>query len=196
MSKKFAITAFFLLILFASAPIKSFAILNDFEASEIFSADSAKILTKEAKIIIKGEVKSVKLSKGINDVIYARASVLVNEVIKGKVAKKNITVEYKEGETDDFGLLTKNTPSFEQGEVVILFLTNSFWRKNVYYLVGDASGKYAICADDTVVVRYSCDEENQEAENIISDEILKTEIATADKKETLEELLSEIKNVE
>lgn len=167
MNKKLTITIFSLLFLLAFAPIKSFAVLNDFESSEMFSDDSTKTLTKESKMIIKGEVKSVKSSKGINNVVYTRAYVLVNEVIKGKIAKKNIIVEYKEGEiniADSFNLLelkTETAPSLKQGEEVILFLTNSFWRKNVYYLVGGSSGKYAICSDNTVKIGSSCDEENE-----------------------------------
>lgn len=203
MSKKLAIAVFFLLFSSILAPTTSFAVLNDFGDSEIFSSDSAKILTKEAKVIIKGEVKSVNLSKGINDVVYARASVSISETIKGKVAKKNIVVEYKKDETDsadDFDFSEKeNAPSLKQGEDVILFLTNSFWRKNVYYLVGGFSGKYAICADNTVIVGYSCDEEKQDDENVSDDNENKDENtagSTDAKKETLGELLGEIKTAE
>lgn len=209
MNKKFTITAFFLLFLFALAPTKSFAILNDFVYSEIFSADSTKMLTKEAKIIIKGEVKSVKSSKGINDVVYTRASVLVSEIIKGKVSKKNITVEYKKDEIDTAdsfeSLETASAPLLNQGEEVVLFLTNSFWRKNVYYLVGGSFGKYAICVDNTIKMGSSCseesettnDEQNQDTEIFYSNEKSEAETKTiSDKKETLDDLLSEIKNVE
>lgn len=203
MSKKLTITVFFLLFSFVLAPTRSLAVLNDFGASEIFSEDSAKILTKEAKVIIKGEVKSVNLSKGINDVAYVRASVSVSETIKGKVAKKNIVVEYKKNEADsadDFEFSEKeNASSLKQGEEVILFLTNSFWRKNVYYLVGGFSGKYAICADDTVIVGSSCDEEKQNNDNVSAGDENKDETATSSayaKKETLGELLSEIKIAE
>ena len=204
MSKKITIIAFFLLFLFVFAPAKSFANTNDFGDSEIFSADSAKMLTREAKIIIKGEVKSVKSFRGINDVVYTRASVLISDFIKGKVAKKNIIVEYKKGEVDladsFMSLETENAPSLKQGEDVILFLTNSFWRKNVYYLVGGSSGKYALCADNTVKIGSSCDEEsetiisdeeNQDTENLVSDEKPATKT-----KETVDDLLSEIKNAE
>ena len=204
MSKKNAIIAFFLLSLVIFVPIKSFAVTNDFEDSEMFNEDSAKILIKEAKVIIKGEVKNVKYSRGINDVVYTKASILVDEIIKGKVAKKNITVEYREGKADDFGLFTEENPSLEQEEKVILFLTNSFWRKNIYYIVGGASGKYAVCANDTVKVGSSCDskgeteiidEESQDQKSIFGEEEVKTETKiTEGKKQTLEELLGEIKD--
>ena len=101
-------------------------------------------LAKEAKIIVQGEVKSVKSYKGINDIIYTRASFSVNDVFKGKIAKKNITVEYEGGEVGNLGLSVEDEPSLEKGEQALLFLTNSFWRKNVYYIVGGISGKYTI----------------------------------------------------
>ena len=113
-------------------------------------------------------------------------------------------MEYREGKADDFGLFTEENPSLEQEEKVILFLTNSFWRKNIYYIVGGASGKYAVCANDTVKVGSSCDskgeteiadEENQDQESIVAEEEVKTETKIAEsKKQTLEELLGEIKD--
>lgn len=205
MSKKNTIIAFFLLFLVVFAPLKSFASQNDFEDSEMFSEDSTKILTKEAKLIVKGEVKNIKLTKGINDITYARASVLVDEFIKGKLSKKNILVEYRVGEMDNSSLPTEENLNFEQGEEVILFLTNSFWRKNIYYIIGGASGKYAVCDDDTIKTGTPCDENNElgnndeefsEAKNIDSEEILaETETKPIEnKKQTLEDLLGEIKN--
>ena len=38
----------------------------------------------------------------------------------------------------------EDEPRLERGEQALLFLTNSFWRKNVYYIVGGISGKYTI----------------------------------------------------
>lgn len=105
---------------------------------------SVQELSQEAKIIVQGEVKSVKSYKGINDVIYTRASVLVSDVFKGKIAKKNITVEYEGGNIGNDSFWVEDEPLLEKGEQVLLFLTNSFWRKNVYYIVGGISGKYTI----------------------------------------------------
>ena len=153
MKKIILAIAFLFLTLSFFSPAKSLAMTADIGAPD---------LAKEAKMIVRGEVKSVRSHKGINDIIYTRASVLVNEVIKGKIAKKNIIVEYKENDTDvanSFNVLaTENAPSLKQGEEVILFLTSSFWRKNVYYLVGGSSGKYAVCADNTIKTGSSCDE--------------------------------------
>ena len=147
-------------------------------AAELARLDPAR-LAQDAKIIVRGEVKSVRSYKGINDVIYTRASVLVSDVIKGKNIKKNITVEYEGGEVGDIGMRVEDEPTLEKGEQVLLFLTNSFWRKNVYYIVGGVLGKYAICTDDTVRIVSSCEEEEDGQE-----------------RQTLEDLLNEIENAD
>lgn len=173
MKKLTTALAFLFLALVFFSPAKSFALMEDISATE---------LAQEAKIIVQGEVKSVRSYKGINDIIYTRASVLVSDIFKGKIAKKNITVEYRGGEigsprsssgvAGNLGLSIEDEPTLEKGESrlmrgeqVLLFLTNSFWRKNIYYIVGGISGKYTL------------NNTNQE-------------------KQTLDELLSEIENAE
>ena len=185
------IASLFLALIFFS-PVSSFALMIEKSAEE---------LAQNAKVIIQGEVKSVKSYKGINGVIYTRASVLVSDVIKGKNIKKNITVEYEGGEVGDIGVWVEDEPTLEKGERVLLFLTNSFWRKNVYYIVGGVLGKYAICSDDTVRMGSSCDEEdeddtNEEVVQAPEEGNLDTEIFnnTGETKQTLDELLSEIEN--
>lgn len=135
MKKIISAIAFLFLTLSFFSPAKSFALMADMGTDE---------LAKEAKIIVQGEVKNVRSYKGINDIIYTRASVLVSDVFKGKVAKKNIIVEYRGGKVGNLGLSIENEPALEKKERALLFLTNSFWRKNVYYLVGGISGKYTI----------------------------------------------------
>ena len=135
MNKNITVVAFLLLTLALFSPAKSFALMANISAAE---------LAGEAKIIVQGEVKSVKSYKGINDIIYTRASVLVSDVFKGNIAKKNITVEYRGGEVGNLGLSIEDEPTLEKGEQALLFLTNSFWRKNVYYIVGGISGKYTV----------------------------------------------------
>lgn len=127
--------AFLFLTLSFFLPANSFALMADMGTEE---------LAKEAKIIVQGEVKSVKSYKGINDIIYTRALVSVSDVFKGKIAKKNITVEYRGGEIGRLGLSVEDEPTLEKGEQALLFLTNSFWRKNVYYIVGGVLGKYTV----------------------------------------------------
>ena len=126
-----AIASLFLALTFF-LPVSSFALMIERSAEE---------LTQGAKVIVQGEVKNVRYYKGINGVIYTRALVMVNDVIKGKNIKKNITVEYEGGEVGDVGVWVEDEPSLEKGEQVLLFLTNSFWRKNVYYIVGGVLGK-------------------------------------------------------
>ena len=159
MNKNIIVIASLFLALTFFSPISSFALMIEKSAEE---------LSQDAKVIIQGEVKSVRSYKGINGVIYTRALVLVNDVIKGKNIKKNITVEYEGGEVGDVGVRVEDEPTLEKGEQVLLFLTNSFWRKNVYYIVGGVLGKYAICSDDTVRIGSSCEEEEdgQERQNL------------------------------
>jgi len=170
MNKNILATAFLFLALIFFSPVSSFALMIERSAEE---------LARDAKVIVQGEVRSVKSYKGINGVIYTRALVLVNDVTKGKNIKKNITVEYEGGEVGDIGVWVEDEPSLEKGEQVLLFLTNSFWRKNVYYIVGGVLGKYAICPDDTVSLGSSCDEEEDDQE-----------------RQTLEDLLNEIENAD
>jgi len=193
MNKNIIAIAFLFLALTFFSPVNSFALMIETSAAE---------LAEKAKVIVQGEVKNVRYYKSINDVIYTRASVLVNDVIKGKNIKKNITVEYKGGEVGEVGMQVEDEPSLEKGEQVLLFLTNSFWRKNVYYIVGGVLGKYAICSDDTVRIGSSCDESDETATN---EEVfqapeegdLDTETFnnTSEIKQTLDELLSEIKTL-
>ena len=193
MNKNIIATAFLFLALIFFSPVSSFALMIEKGAEE---------LAQDAKVIVQGEVKSVRSYKGINGVIYTRASVVVSDVIKGKNIKKNITVEYEGGEVGDIGVRVEDEPTLEKGEQVLLFLTNSFWRKNVYYIVGGVLGKYAICSDDTVRIGSSCDESDETATN---EEVfqapeegdLDTETFnnTSEIKQTLDELLSEIKTL-
>ena len=171
MNKNILVIASLFLALIFFSPASSFALMIEKSAAE---------LAQDAKAIVQGEVKNVRYYKGINGVIYTRALVMVNDVIKGKNIKKNITVEYEGGEVGDIGVWVEDEPSLEKGERALLFLTNSFWRKNVYYIVGGVLGKYAICSDDTVRMGSSCDEEDEESEE----------------RQTLEDLLNAIKNTE
>jgi len=184
-----AIASLFLALTFF-LPVSSFALMIERSAEE---------LAQDAKVIVQGEVKNVRSYKGINGVIYTRALVMVNDVIKGKNIKKNITVEYEGGEVGDVGVWVEDEPSLEKGERALLFLTNSFWRKNVYYIVGGVLGKYAICSDDTVRIGSSCDENNETDKDINEEEIQNSEELpfmetenTEETKQTLDELLNTI----
>ena len=192
MNKNILVIASLFLALIFFSPVSSFALMIEKSAEE---------LAQDAKVIIQGEVRSVKSYKGINGVIYTRALVLVSDVIKGKNIKKNITVEYEGGEVGDVGVRVEDEPSLEKGEQILLFLTNSFWRKNVYYIVGGVLGKYAICSDDTVRMGSSCDEgdetaTNEEVVQAPEEGTLDTETFnnTGETKQTLDELLGEIEN--
>ena len=198
MNKNITVIASLFLALTFFLPTSSFALMIERSAEEI---------AQDAKVIIQGKVKSVRSYTGINGIIYTRASVLVSDVIKGKNIKKNITVEYEGGEVGPPRLSPHSEAGGEAGDIgvfvedeqVLLFLTNSFWRKNVYYIVGGVSGKYAICPGDSVLIGCFCDKEDEavvdEEEIQNSEEFLFMETENIDEaKQTLDELLGEIEN--
>src|SRR3989344_2346121 len=110
MNKNIIVAASLLLALTFFSPVKSSAMMVETSAAELARLDPAR-LAQDAKIIVRGEVKSVRSYKGINDVIYTRASVLVSDVIKGKNIKKNITVEYEGGEVGAIGVWVEDEPT-------------------------------------------------------------------------------------
>ena len=112
MNKNIIALAFLFLTLSFFSPTKSFALMADIGTAE---------LAKEAKIIVQGEVKSVKSYKSITDVIYTRASVSVSSVVKGKIAKKNITVEYEGGEVGNIGMSVEDEPTLEKANKCFCF---------------------------------------------------------------------------
>ena len=83
MKRNIIAIAFLFLALSFFSPAKSFALMADTGAAELARLDSAR-LAKEAKVIVQGEVKSVKSYKGINDIIYTRTSFSVSDVFKRK----------------------------------------------------------------------------------------------------------------
>lgn len=112
-------------------------------------------LYRKARFIIRGKVKQIRTKKSFNgEIVYTRATISVSEGIKGKIPGKTITVEHQEdseAELSAFSSEAENEqPKFEKGEETLLFLTRSFWRKNIYYLIDGYGGKYSICPNDSL----------------------------------------------
>ncbi|RJQ31306.1 hypothetical protein C4572_02640 [Candidatus Parcubacteria bacterium] len=133
-------------------------------------------LYRKAKFIIKGKVKQIRNKRSFNgDMTFTRTTIAVSEELKGKAGGKTIIVEIQEKEADEEAesgdpSLADKRPQFEKGEDVLLFLTRSFWRKNVYYLADSHSGKYSICPDDSLQ-REPCFETLAEEEDINEEEV-------------------------
>ena len=120
------------------------------ESSAMMRGLSTEELTRGSEIIIRGEVGEVK-AQWSNDgkTIFTSASIIISEVIKGKIARKNIIVEYKGGEVGDIGLKVSDVSQLRKREKIILFLKSGKSKKDgiIYNVVGKAQGKYIIGKD-------------------------------------------------
>lgn len=114
---------------------------------------STKELTRTSEVIIQGEVERVKSywSKD-RETIFTNVSIVIRDIIKGKVAQNKIEVEHEGGEIGNKSLKFSDEPTFKKGEKVILFLETRKSKigeqgKEVYNIVGCAQGKYTIGDD-------------------------------------------------
>ncbi|OQX17668.1 MAG: hypothetical protein BWK76_10020 [Desulfobulbaceae bacterium A2] len=89
--------------------------------------------------------------------IVTNVQVSVREELKGQVKSENVTLQLPGGEVDGMGLMVSNTPVFQQGEEVVLFLDAtgsngtaattgavSQAQAGTLRLVGGAQGAYTI----------------------------------------------------
>ena len=108
---------------------------------------STEDLTRKSEVVILGNVRQVETDWSEDGkTIQTRATILVSEVIKGKLAQGDIIVEYAGGEIGDIGLRVSDVSPLSENERVILFLKSAKDKKNgiTYRIVGKAQGKYTI----------------------------------------------------
>lgn len=116
----------------------------------VMSGLTTEELVSEADLVVDGTVEQV-VSRWSQDgrVIVSSATVAVIETVRGKTAKRYVTVEYPGGEIGDVGMKVSDMQPFNTGESVLLFLrvlrTSS--EGEVHRLVGKAQGKYVIGKD-------------------------------------------------
>ena len=113
---------------------------------------STEELTRASEVITRGEVEDVEsLWSKDRKTIFTSASIVINDVIKGKIAQKKIVVEYEGGEIGNIGLKVSDVSPLRKEEKVILFLKVEKSRRDglgdVYNIVGSAQGKYIIDGD-------------------------------------------------
>ncbi|OGW46599.1 MAG: hypothetical protein A2Y66_07350 [Nitrospirae bacterium RBG_13_41_22] len=104
-------------------------------------------LTRASEAVIIGDVVSAEAQWSKDGkIIFTSVSIVISDVIKGKVPKRQIIVEYEGGEIGDIGLRVSDVPHLIKGEKVILFLKSGKSRKDgvAYNMVGKAQGKYMI----------------------------------------------------
>ncbi len=111
---------------------------------------STEELAKASSLVVLGDVEDVQ-SFWSDDRrrIVSRATVLVQQVIRGKTIERRITVEYPGGEIDGLGMKVSDVAPMEKGERVLVFLTDHRVRKagSVREFIGKAQGKYSISSD-------------------------------------------------
>jgi len=132
-------TVFFLLGCFLSC---SFAIMIGM---------STRTLSRESELVVKGEVIEV-VCQWTEDrtAIFSTAKVQVEEVVTGSCDKDIIEIVYDGGIVDGIGMKVSDSPSFKNGETVILFLSPDLKLRKVeaFRVYGRAQGKYLIGNDN------------------------------------------------
>jgi len=119
-------------------------------SSAIMKAMSTEELVRTSEIVVIGEVEDVKAQWSKDGkTIFTSASIVISDVIRGKIDQEKIIVECEGGEVGDIGLKVSDVSPLRKGEKVILFLKSGKSKKEgvVHNIVGKAQGKYTIDAD-------------------------------------------------
>ena len=104
-------------------------------------------LSKGADIIVTGKVMEKKSSWNENKTrIYTRATLKVDEFIKGKGNGNSVDILYPGGEVDDVGEIYTHMPTFEQDEEVLVFLKKDD-KQNNYRVFQGEEGKIKVIND-------------------------------------------------
>jgi hypothetical protein len=128
-------------------------LLFSIPAPAIMLGMSTEDLTKSSQTVIIGEVGDVVCQWSEDGKrIVTRATVEVDEVVKGNRNHSEIIVEYEGGEIGEIGLKVSDSPSLVSGENVILFLKEIGEARgaSINNIVGKAQGKYSIGEDGIV----------------------------------------------
>jgi len=103
-------------------------------------------LVSKAEIIVRGIVSKVEPHWNEDKtMIYTTVTLSVQSYLKGETTASQISIEVPGGTVDGLTLWVSDTPKFEEGQEVIVFL-----RKEYFQIVGWFQGKYTI-EDDMVV---------------------------------------------
>ncbi|NNG26904.1 MAG: hypothetical protein HKM87_05220 [Ignavibacteriaceae bacterium] len=82
-----------------------------------------QVLSKGADVILIGEVTEQASSWNENKTrIYTKATIQVDEYIKGSNTQSIVTVKYLGGEVGEIGEMYSHMPRFEDNEEVLVFL--------------------------------------------------------------------------
>jgi hypothetical protein len=111
------------------------------------SSSEIKILSEKADVIITGKVAQQTSSWNENKTrIYTRATIQVEDNLKGNHSSNSVTVTYPGGEVGDIGEKYSHIPTFDNNEEVLLFLKKDS-KTSDYKLVNGEDGKISVTTD-------------------------------------------------
>ena len=114
-----------------------------------FSSSEIKNLTKGADIILTGKVTQQTSSWNKDKTrIYTKATIQVNEYIKGNNTGGTVTVNYPGGEIGEIGEMYSHMPRFKDNEEVLVFLKKSE-NNTDYKVLNGEEGKITLLNNET-----------------------------------------------
>jgi hypothetical protein len=120
-----------LFILFAATPI----------VLALMPKISVEDLTKEADVIVIGDIKEVNSSWNLwRTMVYTYSSVSVEKYIKG-TGSETLTIITEGGTVEDSGMWVEDTPGFTKNEKVLVFLKKA---GREFRVAGLVQGKYIV----------------------------------------------------
>ena len=107
-----------------------------------------KQLSGKADVILSGKVTQQESRWNTSKTrIYTRATIQVEEYLKGSTGENSVEVTYPGGEVDGVGEIYTHMPTFQNNEEVLVFLKKNN-RKNEYKVVNGEQGKITIFKDE------------------------------------------------
>ena len=112
-----------------------------------FSSSEIKNLTNGADIILTGKVTEQASSWNKDKTrIYTKATIQVEEYLKGNNTQSIVTVKYLGGEVGEIGEMYSHMPRFKDNEEVLVFLEKSGNNTDYKVLYGE-EGKISVIND-------------------------------------------------
>lgn len=124
-------------------------LISAFTISALAKSDSAVIkkLSKKADIILTGKVTQKESSWNTAKTrIYTKATVQVDELLKGNNSQNYVEIIYPGGEVGDVGELYTHMPKFDKDEEVLVFLKKDN-KNGTYKVLNGESGKIIVLED-------------------------------------------------